>query len=135
MDVLCPFMVNAIAGSSSSDDGEQIKIGFNIDGKAIINLFMIPDRAVDLMGLLASAVGEAARNRAADPNGKYVLPLERWEVAQSVDVNMVMFSWKLLGGAEMTFQIDRAAASRMNETLDAILGTGLMTPPIGELRH
>lgn len=121
--------VNKISGSSASEDGNGILLGFDVGQPAPLNLILEPDRAIDLMSLIAAAVGQAARNRSADPNVKYVFPVEWWEVGQQEGTQMVLFSWRMPGGLEMSFQIHRDAAQRMHETLGAILGVGQTTAP------
>lgn len=124
-----------VENASASDDGQQVLIGFDVGQESPLNLIIPADQAMNLMSVLSAAAGHAARNRNADPNTKHVFPVDWWEVGAQPDTQMILFSWRLPGGMELSFQIHRDAAARMHEVLGNALGAEQTSVPPGTQPH
>ena len=93
--------VVAIEGSSASDDGTSIKIGFRLANGTVVNATMAADRGVYLMAHTALALGKAAQNRTVDPKVRYIFPAERWEAEPMQNFQTIVLAFRLAGGAEL----------------------------------
>lgn len=113
--------VASIDGSSASDSGEQIKVGFTTAEGAHADAIMTTDRATDLMFLIGNALGEARRRCVSDPNVRYLWPIRSWEIAPQQNSQMLTFALRLSTGNELCFQLDRLDAHNLLEGLSAAL--------------
>ena len=120
--------IETIGGSSPSDDGPSIKLGVVSNEGAKADLLMSTDRAVDLLAAVATALGQAARNRLDDPKIRYILPAAHWEIEPIQDSQTLTLAFLLPGGGELCFRIDRAEAQNMHEALGVLLGLVETTP-------
>lgn len=109
--------VETIDSSSASYDGLYIILRLALAGAVKLTLAVPHKKVLDLMCLVSSAAGGAARARNADPRLKHVLPVEWWEIGQHPDNQMIVLSYRLPGGMELSFQVQPEAANAIMETL------------------
>ena len=129
-DQRVPILIASIDGSSASDDGKSIKVGFTVsDGGERADAIMSADRGVDLMVAVGAALGAARGKRTGEPNARMVYPAAKWEIAPQQNDQLLTFAFQLKGGAEICFQFDRTNAYRFLEGLSAALGL-VETPSI-----
>lgn len=129
-----PVLITAILGSVASDDGHSIKVGVEDSAGGKADIILSTDRAVELLTLISAALGQAARRRTDDPTTRHVLPVESWRIESSDTSQTLALMFHLPGGAELCFQIDRASARHMRETLGVLLGEGgTHTPPKSQI--
>lgn len=128
-------VIEIIIGSDASDDGHSIKLGIVTSGAVKADLIMPTDRAVDVMALVATALGKAAQNRTDNPKIRYILPVQRWEIEEIQNSHTVTLALRLAGGAELCFQIDSAEAQQMHEALGVLLGLGGTAPIPKNQKH
>lgn len=124
-------VIETITGSSASDDGHSIRLGVATSEAIKADLIMSTDRAVDVMALVATALGKAAQNRTDNPKMRYILPAQQWEIEDIQNPHTITLAFRLAGGAELCFQIDNAEARQMHEALSVLLGVA-ETPTIPE---
>lgn len=128
-------VIETIVGSSASDDGHSIKLGIASSDGIKADLILPTDRAVDLIAAVATVLGQAARKRTNDPKMRYILPAERWEIEQIQDPRTLTLAFLLLGGGELCFQIARAEAQNMHESLGVLLGLAETAPIPKSQKH
>ena len=126
-----PIVVTSVDGSTASDNGDSIKIGFTTEAGAHADAMMTTDRATDLMFLVGNALGEARRRNTSDPDVRYVWPVRSWEIAPQQNEQMLTFALRLSSGNELCFQFDRNDAHNLLEGISAALDI-LQSPTIPE---
>jgi hypothetical protein len=130
-----PVLVESFDGSSSSDDGENIKVGVQASGGGAADVIIPVDRAADLLALVAAALGEAMRKQKADPKIRYYLPVAQWEMEPMQDPRILRMALRLPGGAEICFQIARDEAQHMRDALSVLLGADETPSPPRSRQH
>ena len=123
--------VAAIRGSSPSDDGLTIAIGFTLPNGEAFNVTMAHERAIDLIMHAALAAGHAARNRTQDPSTVYAFPAADYEVGTPTPDGMVLLHLGLPDGPKLSFRFDLAGALRLHEGLGSALGVSAPSIPPG----
>lgn len=128
-------VIETIVGSSASDDGRSIKLGI-VSSEAVKADLIIPtDRAADLIALVSAALGQAARKRTDDPKMLYILPATQWEADETPDPHTLVLVFRLAGGAELCFRVDKTEARHLHETLGVLLGLSETTPIPKSQKH
>lgn len=95
----------------------------------------IPTTALlDLVALISGALGESKKRREKNPAAKHAWPVDWWEIRSFKDNSGVIFSFRLPGGLELSFQIQRKAAERYLEGLESTL-RGINPVPPDTARH
>jgi hypothetical protein len=79
----------------------------------------------ELLAAISNAIGWSARVRENKDNVKFTMPCEAWAVgkdkAESDSTHLVL-SFRLPGGAELSFRMHRADARHMTEVLSLVTG-------------
>ncbi|WP_322105603.1 hypothetical protein [Paraburkholderia sp. J41] len=80
----------------------------------------------ELLAALSNAIGRSERIRQKTASVKFTMPCEAWEIGrESGDVQHLVVSFRLPGGAELSFRLQPAQAVHMTEVLSLV--TGLAT--------
>lgn len=119
--------MSEIKSVSLSDNSSTIRISLS-DG-----LVDFPYTDLDYLFKALVQVERLHRQRAAsNPNLKLPLPVSSWEVGSDPEGNVVL-SFRVLGGIEMSYRIDRTQATGIQESLS--VGLGVSNPSIPTHRH
>lgn len=117
-----PVLVTSIDGSACSDDGMLVRVGVTLAEGEQLDVMLSPDRVVDFITLVGPALREAKRKQPGDIREDYVFPTDTWEIRPQPGGDLFTFAYRLLGGAELCFQLDRANVQHFAESLAVILG-------------
>jgi hypothetical protein len=78
----------------------------------------------ELLAALSNAIGSSERIRHKKKNVTFAMPCEAWALGKDAGgAPYLIFTFRLPGGAELSFQMHRSQAVRMTEAL--ALATGL----------
>jgi hypothetical protein len=106
---------------SVSQDGDEIELVFSIEHQDPAHI-RIPSEELDhLLVFVTQAITQRERARQSDPNKLYILPCEWWNVATTSDGQWVVMSYRIEGGAEITFRLHPEAANQVREALGTLL--------------
>jgi hypothetical protein len=128
------LVINGVLGSTASDDG---KTAF-LHVKSAANDFMLAipqDKIVELISTASTAAAACRKILNPDKMEKQVFAVDRWEFGETPDKKGLVLSFRLPGGAEMSFQVHRDRLPQMQEALDMIAGHGPSGPPPGTVRQ
>lgn len=112
---------------SVSIDGMHILITFG-GSNAKAGLAIPHEKAMQLMGLISKAAGEAAGRRNSTANTKFLLPVTRWEFKHIAEAQVVILSYKLPNEMEISFQVPRQVSAHMRDGLTLLLDKGAQVP-------
>lgn len=117
---------------SVSTDGTYILITFGGSG-AKAGLVIHHEKAMHLMGLVSDAAGKAAARRHATSDGKFLLPVTRWEFKHLHEPQVVVLSYKLPNETEISFQVPHQVSMQMRDALTLLLDKNGHKPPLETL--
>ena len=120
-------LVNLKSGSAS-DDGKHGIFTFEQDGEEVTIALSAEDVRY-LVAFAAKAAQQIERTKAEDPEAKFVLPVEWWEIGMSKGFAHLVFSFRLPGGSELSFGVHPAQLTAMRETLAALSGEPIQQTP------
>lgn len=112
---------------SVSADGMHILITFGGSG-AKAGLVIPHEKAMQLMGLISEAAGDAAGRRNSTSNMKFLLPVKCWEFKHLAEAQIVILSYKLPNEMEISFQVPRQVSAQMRDGLTLLLDKGGQVP-------
>lgn len=119
--------IDGIAGVQASDDGQRALIRVrNAEGEGIFAFSF--DTLIPLMQTLSAGFAKCRTAQGLGPETKHVLPLEWWHF-QAVQNDMILLSFRMPGGMEMSFQVHRNVAPQMKDALTAASGGTVEFPP------
>ena len=118
----------SLMGAQVSDNGEMTRLKAKTPSGEEVTLTFPSEELEMLMIALSRAAGQSARIRHANPAEKHVLPCEWWEVNPHPSLQGLLLSFRIPGGLEVTFHLDKDASFRFEEVVATLLG--LRTPPI-----
>jgi hypothetical protein len=112
--------VTEITGVETTEDGRHALIRFKSGENEA--LFAFPfEQLMPLMQTASTGFAKCLQARNADPGAKHILPCENFAASPSPDFKNMIFSFRLLGGMEMSYQVPREHAGRMREFLTMIM--------------
>ena len=117
MSDLGSFIVDRAEPPLVTIEGDYIISTFKATDNSLISLTFPPEIAIKLIGMMPSAIGEAARRRSADPDMAYTLSASDWSVVRNSQGPSVSFG--LPGGMRLAFQFRQSDAERLAEELQA----------------
>lgn len=112
---------------SVSADGMHILMMFGGSG-AEAGLVIPHEKAMQLMGLILEAVGQAADRRNSTSNMKFALHVKRWEFKHPSDSDIVTLSYTLQNDMIISFQVPRQVSAQMRDGLTALLDIDRQIP-------
>ncbi|MCP3723276.1 hypothetical protein M3I53_09035 [Paraburkholderia sp. CNPSo 3272] len=84
----------------------------------------------ELLAALSNAIGRSERIRHKTASVKFTMPCEAWEIGREPgDVQHLVVSFRLPGGAELSFRLQPAQAVHMTEVLSLATGLAKMRLP------
>ena len=124
--------VEDVDSAASTDDGQHLLIKLLLSGAQFMTLAVPHDKAMGLLTVISAAGGDAARIRQENQNAKVAFPVEWWEINRAEPPPMIVFSYRIPGGMELSFHVPPEVGERMREALEVSLGQGAPTPPPGK---
>lgn len=112
--------VTEITGVEVTKDGRYALIRFKSGENEAIFSFPF-EQLIPLMQTASTGFAKCLQARDADPSAKHILPCENFTASPSPDFKQMIFSFRLVGGMEMSFQVPREHAGRMREFLTLMM--------------
>ena len=106
--------VTEITGVETTEDGRHALIRFKSGEKEAIFAFPF-EELIPLMQTASTGFTKCLQARDADPSAKHILPCENFSASPSPDFKQMIFSFRLIGGMEMSYQVPREHAGRMRD--------------------
>ena len=122
------IVVSRASGSNVTADGMHGLLIFEDTMGTSFTLAVPHDELPPLLAAVSQAGSQSARILQADHAVKNVFPCEWWEFGWSPDNQQVVFSFRMPGGMEMSFEIHRARLPAMREALEVMEGRALSSP-------
>lgn len=116
------LQISTVEGADVSASGEDAVFCCVTPEGAKVNLAIPVSQLRGLATLASSADGKAQQILQADPKAKAVYAVDWWEIDQSSQDDSIVFCFRVPGGMELSFQVPRVVADRMQETINALLG-------------
>jgi hypothetical protein len=114
--------IDSLSGFELTEDGQYLMVNSNQPDAVAVHCSVMHE----LLAALSNAIGRSERIRQKTASVKFAMPCEAWEVGrESGDVQHLVMSFRLPGGAELSFRLHPAQAAHMTEVLS--LATGLAT--------
>ena len=108
--------VTEITGVETTEDGKHALIRIKSGENEAI--FAFPhEQLMELMQTASTGFTKCLQAQDADPSAKHILPCENFSAEPSPDFNHMIFSFRLVGGMEMSYQVPREHAEKMREFL------------------
>lgn len=104
-----------------SQDGDEIEIVLSIEHQEPAHIRIPSDELDQMLVFVTQAITQRERIHQYDPNKLYILPCEWWNVATTSDGQWVVMSYRIEGGAEITFRLHPEAAKQFREALGTLL--------------
>ncbi|MFD1561327.1 hypothetical protein ACFSHT_37745 [Paraburkholderia silviterrae] len=123
MSTSTSLAIDSLRGFELSADGQYLMVNGNQPDSVALHCSVMHE----LLAALSNAIGCSERIRHKAASVKFAMPCEAWEVGrESGAVQHLVMSFRLPGGAELSFRLHPAQAAHMTEVLT--LATGLATP-------
>jgi len=114
--------IDSLRGFELTEDGQYLMVNSNQPDAIALHCSVMHE----LLAALSNAIGHSERIRQKTASVKFAMPCEAWEVGrESGAVQHLVMSFRLPGGAELSFRLHPAQAAHMTEVLS--LATGLAT--------
>jgi hypothetical protein len=114
--------IDSLSGFELTEDGQYLMVNSNQPDAVALHCSVMHE----LLAALSNAIGRSERIRQKTTSVKFAMPCEAWEVGrESGSVEHLIMSFRLPGGAELSFRLHPAQAAHMTEVLS--LATGLAT--------
>ena len=123
-----PIAIAKVKGSFVPDDGRYALIDVELTQGGSIMLDFPAEQLPQLLAAAADAAGRSSRILKTDPSQKHLFPVSWWTVGEAQD-GAIVLSFQLPGGSELSFQLSRDAADRLQEVINAQLGRLPVSPP------
>jgi hypothetical protein len=107
-------------------DGQYLMVNSNQPDSVAVHCSVMHE----LLAALSNAIGRSERIRQKTASVKFTMPCEAWEIGQeSGAVKHLVVSFRLPGGAELSFRLHPAQAAHMTEVLSLVTGMAAVSRP------
>src|ERR1700754_2263847 len=114
------FAINSIHGFELTEDGQYLMLKSNQPDRVALHCSVMHE----LLAALSNAIGSSERIRSKKKSVKIAMPCEARALGKDADGKpYLIFTFRLPGGAELSFQLHRSQAAQLTEVL--ALATGL----------
>jgi hypothetical protein len=114
------FAIDSLHGFELTDDGQYLMVKGNRSDRIALHCSVMHE----LLAALSNAIGSSERIRHKKKSMKFAMPCEAWALGRDAGgAPYLIFTFRLAGGAELSFQLHRSQAAHMTEVL--ALATGL----------
>ncbi|HEY3598965.1 MAG TPA: hypothetical protein VGL08_15800 [Paraburkholderia sp.] len=114
------FAIDSLHGFELTEDGQYLLLKSNQPDRIALHCSVMHE----LLAALSNAIGSSERIRHKKKSVKFAMPCEAWALGKDAGGKpYLIFTFRLPGGAELSFQMHRSQAAHMTEVL--ALATGL----------
>jgi hypothetical protein len=112
--------IDSFKGFELTEDGQYLILNSNQPDRIALHCSVMHE----LLAALSNAIGSSERIRHKKKSVKFAMPCEAWALGKDAGGKpYLIFTFRLPGGAELSFQLHRSQAAHMTEVL--ALATGL----------
>jgi hypothetical protein len=112
--------IDSLHGFELTEDGQYLMLSSNQPDRIALHCSIMHE----LLAALSNAIGSSERIRHKKKSVKFAMPCEAWALGKDAGgAPYLIFTFRLPGGAELSFQMHRSQAAHMTEVL--ALATGL----------
>ncbi|MBN3854122.1 MULTISPECIES: hypothetical protein [unclassified Paraburkholderia] len=123
MSTSTSLAIDSLRGFELSADGQYLMVNGNQPDSVALHCSVMHE----LLAALSNAIGRSERIRHKTASVKFAMPCEAWEIGrENGAVQHLVVSFRLPGGAELSFRLHPSQAAHMTEVLS--LATGLAKP-------
>jgi len=120
--------VDSLRGFELTADGQYLMLNSNQPDSVALHCSVMHE----LLAALSNAIGRSERIRHKAASVKFAMPCEAWEIGrESGAVEHLVVSFRLPGGAELSFRLHPAQAAHMTEVLSLVTGLATVRRPGG----
>jgi hypothetical protein len=117
------FAIDSFHGFELTEDGQYLILKSNRSDRIALHCSVMHE----LLAALSNAIGSSERIRHKKKSVKFAMPCEAWALGKDAGgAPYLIFTFRLPGGAELSFQLHRSQAAHMTEVL--ALATGFARP-------
>jgi hypothetical protein len=108
------FAIDSVRDFELTDDGRYLMLKANQTYSIALHCSVMHE----LLAALSNAIGVSERIRSKKKSVKFAMPFEAWEIGKDAGtVAHLILTFRLPGGAELSFRMQRAEAAHMTEVL------------------
>ncbi|KGE08612.1 hypothetical protein LA03_20255 [Burkholderia gladioli] len=119
------YSIDALHGFELTEDGQYLMLNSNQPDRIALHCSVMHE----LLAALSNAIGSSERIRHKQRGVKFVMPCEAWTVGRDAGgAPDLILSFRLPGGAELSFQVGRTLAGQMADVLALASGPAAALP-------
>jgi hypothetical protein len=108
------FAIDSLHGFELTEDGQYLMLNGNRSDRIALYCSVMHE----LLAALSNAIGSSERIRHKKNSVKFAMPCEAWALGKHAGgAPYLIFTFRLPGGAELSFQLHRSQAEQMTEVL------------------
>ncbi|HTH59693.1 MAG TPA: hypothetical protein VL689_06005 [Paraburkholderia sp.] len=120
--------IDSLRSFELTEDGEYLMLNSNQPDRIALHCSVMHQ----LLAALSNAIGSSQRIRHKTASVKFAMPCEAWEIGQEAgSAQNVVVSFRLPGGAELSFRLHAKQATHMTEVLSLVTGLVRVAKPDG----
>jgi hypothetical protein len=120
--------IDSLRGFELTADGQYLMLNSNQPDSVALHCSVMHE----LLAALSNAIGRSERIRHKAASAKFAMPCEAWEIGrESGGVQHLVVSFRLPGGAELSFRLHPTQAAHMTEVLSLVTGLATVRRPGG----
>jgi hypothetical protein len=120
MSLPLAFAIDSLHGFELTEDGQYLMLKGNRSDRIAVHCSVMHE----LLAALSNAIGSSERIRRKRNSVKFAMPCEAWALGKDAGGGpYLIFTFRLPGGAELSFQMHRSQAAHKTQVL--ALATGL----------
>src|ERR1700754_3892184 len=121
--------IDSFKGFELTEDGQYLMVKGNRSDRIALHCSVMHE----LLAALSNAIGSSERIRHKKKSVKFAMPCEAWALGKDAGgAPYLIFTFRLPGGAELSFQLHRSQAAHLTEVL--ALATGFARPDVSGFR-
>lgn len=120
--------IDSLHGFELTEDGQYLMLNSNQPDRIALHCSVMHE----LLAALSNAIGSSQRIRHKKASMKFTMPCEAWEIGKEAgaEQNLVV-SFRLPGGAELSFRLHPTQAKQLTEVLSLATGFVRLAKPDG----
>lgn len=120
--------IDSLRGFELTEDGQYLLVNSNQPDRIAVHCSVMHE----LLAALSNAIGTSERIRHKTGRVKFAMPCEAWEISKESDSGQhLVVSFRLPGGAELSFRLHANQAKHMTEVLSLATGLARVANPDG----
>ena len=117
--------IDSVRGFELTGDGQYLMLKANQTSSVALHCSVMHE----LLAALSNAIGVSERIRTKKKSVKFAMPCEAWEIGKDSGTDSdtaahLILTFRLPGGAELSFRMGRNEAAHMTEVLALVSGIG-----------